>query len=143
MIINQLSIFLENKSGRLHEVFEILSKNNINVSACSVADTSDFGILRIIVSDPELARAVLKDKSFSVNINEVISFAAPNTPGTLSKILGILSKVNNSVEYLYGFSVGEKSFFVLKSENPQTAVVELQKHETELLNANDLYNSKK
>ena len=143
MIINQISIFLENKSGRLHEVFEILSNNNINVSACSIADTSDFGILRLIVSDPILARTILKEKSFSVNINEVISVAAPNKPGALSKILGILSDVNNSVEYLYGFSIGDKSFFVLKSEDPQKAAIELKKNETELLDANDLYNSGK
>ncbi|TCO07308.1 hypothetical protein EV194_109127 [Natronoflexus pectinivorans] len=139
MIIKQLSVFLENKSGRLHEVFEIFGENNINVSACSVADTSEFGILRMIVSEPEKARDVLKEKLFSVNISEVISFATPNTPGALAKALQILSKANISIEYLYGFSVGEKSFIALRSDNVEQAIMELQRHQMELISASDLY----
>lgn len=139
MIIKQLSIFLENKSGRLHEVFEVLGHENINVSACSVADTSEFGILRMIVSDPEKAREVLKEKLFSVNVSEVISFATPNTPGALSKTLQILSEAGISIEYLYGFSVGEKSFIVLRSDNVEKAIMELQRHEMELISASELY----
>lgn len=139
MIIKQLSVFLENKSGRLHEVFEVLGQENINVSACSVADTSEFGILRMIVSDPEKAREVLKSKLFSVNVSEVISFATPNTPGALSKTLRILSEAGISIEYLYGFSVGEKSFIALRSDDVAKAIMELQRHEMELISASDLY----
>jgi len=139
MIIKQLSVFLENKSGRLHEVFEVLGQENINVSACSVADTSEFGILRMIVSDPEKAREVLKSKLFSVNVSEVISFATPNTPGALSKTLRILSDAGISIEYLYGFSVGEKSFIALRSDDVAKAIMELQRHEMELISASDLY----
>ncbi len=139
MIIKQLSVFLENKSGRLHEVFEVLGQENINVSACSVADTSEFGILRMIVSDPEKAREVLKSKLFSVNVSEVISFATPNTPGALSKTLRILSDAGISIEYLYGFSVGDKSFIALRSDDVAKAIMELQRHEMELISASDLY----
>lgn len=139
MIIKQLSVFLENKSGRLHEVFEVLGQENINVSACSVADTSEFGILRMIVSEPEKAREVLKSKLFSVNVSEVISFATPNTPGALSKTLRILSDAGISIEYLYGFSVGEKSFIALRSDDVAKAIMELQRHEMELISASDLY----
>lgn len=139
MIIKQLSVFLENKSGRLHEVFEVLGQEKINVSACSVADTSEFGILRMIVSNPEKAREILKSKQFSVNVSEVISFATPNTPGALAKTLCILSEAGISIEYLYGYSIGEKSFIVLRSDNVEKAIIELQRHEMELLRASDLY----
>ncbi|WP_026475160.1 acetolactate synthase [Alkaliflexus imshenetskii] len=139
MIIKQLSVFLENKSGRLHEVFDVLGASNINVSACSVADTSEFGILRMIVSEPEKARDILKEKRFSVNISEVISFVTPNTPGALARTLKVLSDTNISIEYLYGFSVGEKSFIALRSDNVEKAIMELQRHEMELISANDLY----
>ncbi len=139
MIIKQLSVFLENKSGRLHQVFDVLGASNINVSACSVADTSEFGILRMIVSEPEKARDILKEKRFSVNISEVISFVTPNTPGALARTLKVLSDTNISIEYLYGFSVGEKSFIALRSDNVENAIMELQRHEMELISANDLY----
>jgi hypothetical protein len=139
MIIKQLSVFLENKSGRLHEVFEVLGNANINVSACSVADTSEFGILRMIVSDPDKAREILKDQLFSVNVSEIISFATPNTPGALAKTLKILSEENISIEYLYGFSIGDKSFIALRSDSVEKAIMSLQRHEMELICASDLY----
>jgi hypothetical protein len=139
MIIEQLSVFLENRSGRLHEVFEILGDANINVSACSMADTSEFGILRLIASDPAEARDILKKNLFSVNVSEVISFATPNSPGALSKTLKILADATIGVDYLYGFSPGDKSFIVLRPEDANKAVEEFQKHEMELLSASDLY----
>jgi hypothetical protein len=139
MIIKQLSVFLENKSGRLHELYSSLGSANINVSACSVADTSDFGIVRMIASDPDEAYKILKARGFSVNINEVISFATPNTPGALASCLKILAEAEISVEYLYGFSVGEKSFICLRCNNPEKAVMEFQRHKLELISANDLY----
>lgn len=139
MIIKQLSVFLENKSGRLHEVFHVLGASNINVSACSVADTSEFGILRMIVSEPDKAREILKEKLFSVNVSEIISFATPNEPGALSKTLQILSDAQISIEYLYGFSIGEKSFIALRCDNAEKAVMEFQRHQMELISASDLY----
>jgi hypothetical protein len=139
MIIKQLSVFLENRSGRLHEVFDILGNAQINVSACSLADTSEFGILRMIVSEPQKAHEILKENRFSVNTSEVISFATPNTPGALSKTLKILSDANIGIEYLYGFSPGDKSFIVLRSDNLEKAIIELQRHEMELISASDLY----
>ena len=139
MIIKQLSIFLENRSGRLEEVLETLGKEKINVSACSLADTSEFGILRLIVSDPEKAREVLKNKQFSVNINEVLSIATPNSPGALAKALKILSNEGISIEYLYAFSMGEKSFVVLRTDETEKAIMAMQRHEMELIKASDLY----
>ena len=90
MIIHQLSVFLENKSGRLTEVLEVLGEENIRITALSVADTTEFGILRLIVSDPEKAREQLKKKNFTVNLTEVISVMAPNEAKHYAKILRIL-----------------------------------------------------
>ena len=90
MIIKQVSVFLENKSGRLNEVTKILSNAEVNISAFTIADTSDFGILRMIVSDPEMACSVLKENDFSVKTTDVVLAKTPNKTGSLSKLLGIL-----------------------------------------------------
>ena len=90
MIIQQLSVFLENKSGRLTEVLETLGKENIRITALTVADTTEFGILRLIVSDPEKARGILKEQMFTVNMTGVISVSAPDTAKDYAKVLKIL-----------------------------------------------------
>ena len=92
MIIKQVSVFLENKQGRLNEVTKILADAGINLSAFTIADTSDFGILRMIVSDPEKASMILKEKDFSVKTTEVVLAKTPNKPGSLSKLLDILQQ---------------------------------------------------
>ena len=139
MITHQLSVFLENKSGRLTEVLEVLGEENIRITALSVADTAEFGILRLIVSDPEKAREFLKKKSFSVNLTEVISVIVPNEAKHYAKILRILSDLGISVEYTYAFSLGEKSIIILRCSNTEEAIKALKSHELELLRASDLY----
>ena len=139
MIIHQLSVFLENKSGRLTEVLEVLGKENIRITALSVADTSEFGILRLIVSDPEKAKGLLKEQSFTVNLTEVISVIVPNEAKHYAKILRILSDLDISVEYTYAFSSGKKSVIILRCSNPDDAIKALKEHELELMKASDLY----
>jgi len=139
MIIHQLSVFLENKSGRITEVLEVLGEENIRITALSVADTSEFGILRLIVSDPEKARELLKKKSFTVNLTEVIMVMAPNEAKYYAKVLKILSDIDISVEYTYAFSVGDKSIIILRCSDTGQAIQELKKHEMDLLKASDLY----
>jgi hypothetical protein len=139
MIIHQLSVFLENKSGRLTEVLEVLGEENIRITALSVADTEDFGILRLIVSDPEKARDLLKNHSFTVNLTDVISVIAPNEAKHYAKVLKILSDRDISVEYTYAFSVGDKSIIILRCSNTDNAIKALKEHEMELLKASDLY----
>ena len=92
MIIKQLSVFLENKSGRLTEVTKTLGDLDINISALSIADTAEYGILRMIVTDPDKAFAALKERDFSVSLTEVLCLATPHTPGALARALEILSK---------------------------------------------------
>ena len=139
MTIPQLSIFLENKSGRLTEVLEVLGEANIRITALSVADTTEFGILRLIVADPEKAKELLKKKNFTVNITDVISVMAPNEAKYYAKILRILSDLDISVEYTYAFSVGDKSIIILRCSNTEDAIKALKNHEMELMKASDLY----
>jgi len=139
MIIPQLSVFLENKSGRLTEVLEALGEENMKITALSVADTSEFGILRLIVSDPEKARELLRQRQFTVNITEVLSIMAPNEARHYARVLRILSDLDISIEYTYAFSVGDKSIIILRCSNTEEAIKALKEHEMELMKASDLY----
>jgi len=103
MKVEQISIFIENKSGRLAEITRILGDAGINIRALSLADTSDFGILRLIVNDVETANAVLKEKGFTVSKTEVVAVEVPDSPGGLSSLLQTLDANQINVEYMYAF----------------------------------------
>lgn len=107
MKIKQLSIFLENKKGRMRKALEVLAQAGINIRALSIADTSDFGILRLIVPQPEEAQALLLDNNFVVKMGHVIAVEMNDQPGGLSTVLGILDDASINLEYLYAF-VDEK-----------------------------------
>ncbi|AZO94219.1 ACT domain-containing protein [Iocasia frigidifontis] len=139
MFIKQLSVFLENKSGRLTELTDILGKEGINMSALSIAETSEFGIIRVVTSDPEKALKVLKENHFSVNLTDVICLAAPNEPGALARALKVLSNKGISVEYMYAFSTGDKALVVIRTEKLAETVEALKEHKMELLKASELY----
>jgi len=139
MLIKQLSVFLENKSGRLNEVSKLLGSAGINMSAFTVADTSEFGILRLIVSDPDRACKVLRDNQFSVSLTEVICLNCPNEPGSLAEVLQILFDNEVSVEYLYAFSMCESAYVVLKPDQMEKCIRVLQAHKMELVKASELY----
>ena len=139
MIIQQLSVFLENRSGRLTQVLEVLGRENIKITALSVADTSEFGILRLLVTEPDKAKQILKNNDFTVNITEVISVSAPSEAKHYAKVLKILSDRNISVEYTYAFTVDDKSIIILRCSNNREAINELKSHEMDLLTSGDLY----
>lgn len=139
MIIKQLSIFLENKTGRLAEISEILGQVGINMSAFSVADSSDFGILRLIVNEPEKALETLKAKDFSVKLTDVLCLNVPNTPGALSKAMSILKDAEIEIEYMYAFSLGVDAISVIKPQDIDRCIEVLQAHKLELLAASSLY----
>lgn len=103
MKVEQLSIFVENKSGRLAEVSDLLARNGINIRALSLADTADFGILRLIVDDMEKTHTLLKDSGFTVGRNEVVAAEVPDRPGGLAGILIALQGKGINVEYMYAF----------------------------------------
>jgi len=132
MIIQQLSVFLENKSGRLAEVLEVLGKEEISITALSVADTAEFGIVRIITPEPAKVREMLKQHGFTCNVSDVVSVVTPNGAKYYAKILKILSDLKISVEYTYAFSNGDKTMIILRCDTNQKAVEELQKYELDL-----------
>ena len=103
MKVEQLSIFLENRSGCLADITEVLARNGINIRALSLADTIDFGILRLIVSDLEKTKQLLKDSGFTVGQNEVVAVEVPDLPGGLARILAALQGKSINVEYMYAF----------------------------------------
>ncbi len=134
MIINQVSVFLENKSGRLNEVTQILSDAGINISAFTIADTSDFGILRLIVSEPEKACKVLKQNQFSVKTTEVVLAKTSNRPGSLSELLSVLNKEGVFIEYMYAFSMEQDSaVIVIRPTSIKKCMEILQNHEDDFL----------
>jgi hypothetical protein len=139
MIIKQLSVFLENKTGRLTEMTKILSENNINISAFSIADTADFGIVRCIVSKPDEAIKALKEKHFSVNITDVVCMIVPHEPGGLYKALQILSDNNVPVEYMYAFAFDNAASVVIRSESNEKVIKVLESNQMKLLKASDIY----
>ena len=103
MKVEQLSIFLENTIGRLAEVSRILAEAKINIRALSIADTADFGVLRMLVDDVEKAKKILKDRDFTVGETEVLGVEVPDEPGGLNQILRLLEKEDINVEYMYAF----------------------------------------
>ena len=122
MIIKQLTVFLQNKSGRLEELTDILYKNNINISAISVAETEEYGIMRMIVSDHEKALQILKDAEFTVKTTEVISIECPDIPGSLHETLKTLTRNGIDVHYMYGYSSGGIARLIMKINNPEKAM---------------------
>ncbi|PKM51044.1 MAG: acetolactate synthase [Firmicutes bacterium HGW-Firmicutes-7] len=139
MIIKQLTIFIENKSGRLAEVTKVLGENNINISALSVADTSEYGLIRLIVSDGEKAVKLLKKSEFSVNLTDVICLSVAHKPGALHDAIEILSEANVGIEYMYAYALGNKAAVIMKVSDPKEAIYVLTEKDIELLKADDVY----
>jgi hypothetical protein len=114
MTIKQLSVFLENKTGRINEVTKILGKNNINMHAFSMAETTDFGILRLIVSEVDKAVEILRNENFAVMLTDVVCISCPNVAGSLSAILEHLAENQIFIEYMYAFAEGDKANIVIR-----------------------------
>ncbi|MDH6534904.1 amino acid-binding protein [Parabacteroides sp. 52] len=139
MLAKQLSIFLENKKGRFTEVAKILGEAGINMTAFTVSENSDFGILRLIVSDTEKAIAVLREQLYGVSVTDVVCLRCPNQPGSLGKAMDILTKNGIFVEYMYAFSQGDTANVIIRPDNLEKCVTVLTENKLELLAASDLY----
>ncbi len=129
MRVEQIAVFLENKSGRLADITEVLAKNDINIRALSVADTADFGILRLIVDKVELAQKVLKDNGFTVGKTTVIAVEVPDQAGGLAGVLKTVEADGLNVEYMYAFvnKSGEKAVLIFRFDEMDKAIQSLQK----------------
>jgi hypothetical protein len=124
MKVEQISVFLENKSGRLAEVTEILAREGINIRTLSLADTADFGILRLIVDRTDHAKKVLKESGFTVAKTEVVAIEVPDIPGGLAKILSTLDGARINVEYMYAFihRSGEDAIVIFRFDEIDKAI---------------------
>lgn len=124
MQIRQISIYLENKPGHLSAICRALADADINIATLSLADTSDFGIVRMIVDDHERARQVLSDKGFPVNVREVVAVCVPDRPGGMADVMTTLDTAGVNVEYSYAFAFhsGEKAVLVFRFDDGEKAV---------------------
>ncbi len=113
MLISQIAVFLENRSGRLSAVLKVLAANDINVKSLNIADTNDFGIARMITSDDELAVDVLKAAGFTCSVNKVIAVEVEDRPGELAGTLEALANAGVNVEYIYSHSIGDHKTYIL------------------------------
>lgn len=139
MLIQQLSIFLENKKGRFTEVTKILGEAAINMSAFTVSESSDFGLLRLIVSDTDKAIQVLRAKMYAVSVTDVVCLHCPNQPGALSKAMDILTEAGIFIEYMYAFSQGDSSLVVIRPDDVERCAEVLTANKLTLIAASDLY----
>lgn len=140
MSIKQISVFMENRPGRLAEITSVLAKNNIDMRAINIADTTDFGILRMIVSEPDRAEQVLRDNDMTASITDVIAISIDDKIGSFSDVMRILESGGISVEYIYSF-IGEKSAkagIVIRTNNGEKALELLENGGVNILSPADL-----
>ena len=124
MSVRQISVFLENKPGKLSEITALLAQNNIDMRALSLAETKDFGIVRMIVDDAFEAANVLKNGNFIANFSPVLAFAVPDEPGGLSKLLSVFNETGVNIEYMYAFLGGKdatQAYMIFRVSDTQKA----------------------
>ena len=141
MNIYQVSVFVENKEGRLADITRILAQNNINIRALSIADTTNFGILRLIVNDPRKAESALTENGFTVSLTKVIAIEVPDVPGGLADALRILGENSIGIEYMYAFlgNIEEKAVVVMRMEDDERARKVLEENGIVLADCHTLY----
>lgn len=128
MSLKQISVFVENKPGKLHQLTEVLAKHNVDMRALSLAETTDFGIVRIIVNDVYAASTMLRDEGYIHNVSKVLGVAIPDEPGGLNTVLAILEEAQINVEYMYAFMGGKDvshAYMIFRVEDNKAAVAAL------------------
>ncbi len=141
MHAEQISVFLENKAGRLCEVTGVLAEAQVNIRALALADTSDFGVLRLIVDDTEKAKTALKTAGFTVGKTEVLAVEVPDRPGGLHEILDLLQSAGINVEYMYAFVnvTGENAVMIFRFDETEKAITTLQEKGFRILDGKKVY----
>ena len=137
--VQQLSVFLENREGRLDEVLKVLTDHDINIVALSLADTSDYGMLRMIVSDPHKGKAALKDAGITAMLTDVVALRVPHATGSLSKAMHQIVEGEINVEYMYAFANGADAAAVLKSDDPARVIDILKGSGFDVYTADEAY----
>ncbi|MEN6581560.1 MAG: ACT domain-containing protein [Armatimonadota bacterium] len=141
MKVSQLSVFLENKSGRLADVTRALADAKVNIRALSIADTIDYGILRLIVDDPTAAKAALSDAEFTLALTEVLAIEIPDVPGGLAGMIDIFAESGINIEYMYAFvgTTGKNAIVVFRVEKVDDAIAALQRKGVHILSGDELH----
>lgn len=141
MLLKQLSIFVENKQGRLAEITKVLGDNKIDIRAISIADTTDYGIMRLIVNHPEEAEKILKESGSTVSLTEVIGVAVDDRPGALSDAVQLLSDSGISIEYMYAFlnPTNDNACVILRVEDNDKALDVFEKNGVSMVSPDKLY----
>jgi hypothetical protein len=123
MNITQISVFLENRKGRLADVCTLFGENGINIRALTIAETESFGVMRLVVDKPSAAVELLKNNGFTANLTNVVAVEVEDAPGGLAKILKVLAKNELNIEYMYGFieKFSDKALMVFRFDNPEAA----------------------
>ena len=139
MIAKQLSVFIENRQGRLGEVLQVLKTNHVNILSLSLADTTEYGLLRLIVNNPELGKEKLSEDGFSTMLTDVLVLKITHQAGSLQGLLKTLSDENVNIEYMYGLSIdGDEASVVLKTSDIKQAEAVLEKEGVKTLSADDI-----
>lgn len=137
--IQQLSVFLENREGRMDEVLHVLAENDVNIVALSLADTSDYGMLRMITSDPNKGKAALKEAGITAMLTDVVALRVPHKTGSLSKAMHQLVDGEVNIEYMYAFANGDDAAAVLKSDDPARVIDILKGSGFDVYSAEEAY----
>ena len=137
--IQQLSVFLENREGRLDEVLSVLAGNDVNIVALSLADTAEYGMLRMIVSDPNKGKAVLKDNGITAMLTDVVALRVPHETGSLSRAMHQIVEGDVNVEYMYAFSEGELANVVIRPTDVEKCIETLKNSASDEVNFNTKY----
>ncbi len=140
-MIKQISVFLENKTGALGEVVKFMAENNVNLRALSIADTEDFGILRIITDDPDSSIEKIKNAGYSAKLTNVLAVEIDDKPGSFSKIVDVLSNEGISIEYTYAFlsKKADRAYIIIRADNSEKASELLKKSGITVSQQQDLF----
>ena len=140
MTVKQLSVFIENRQGRLGEVLSVLKENGVNILSLSLADTTEYGLLRIMVNAPEKGREALINKGFSAMVTDVLVIKIPHRAGSLQAILEIIAEKNINFEYMYGLSIeGEDASIVVKANDLERTIAVLRENKIETMTSEHIY----
>ena len=139
MYLRQLSVFLENREGRLEEVLDVLKQENVNIVSLSLADTSDYGLLRLLVNKPEAGKKALSENGFSAMLTDVLGIRLSHKVGQLQELLGVICKFNINIEYMYTLSTGtDDASLVFKTSDLAKAAEILKETDVELIEAEEI-----
>ena len=138
MLIKQLSVFLENRLGRFSQIAKIFSEAGINMKAFTVSENAEFGVLHLVVSDPEKACALLRENSFAATLNDVICLQCPDVPGALEVALSAITEAGISIEYMYAFAQGATASVIIRPNDLEKCIAVLSENKFKTLTQDGL-----